>query len=92
MKHAGICEMCGHYVAVRQAAHILAEGRKTEANIMMLCPTCHVMFDTHVKPKIFKAMAKAGHNGLPESWRKSIYDQAAEASVKSIRAGSKKRA
>jgi hypothetical protein len=77
MKSAGICEMCGHHVAVRQKAHIMAEARKTDSNVLMLCPTCHIMFDTHVKPKVFKAIA-----GLPESWKKSIYEQAAEASAK----------
>lgn len=73
--------MCGHHVGVRQRAHILAEGKKTEGNVLMLCPTCHVMFDTHVKPKVFKAMMEAGLTDFPESWRKSIYEQAAEASA-----------
>ncbi len=79
---AGICEMCGHHVGVRQRAHIMAEGRKAQDNVLMLCPTCHIMFDTHVKPKIFKAMIDAGIKDMPESWKKSIYDQAAEASMK----------
>jgi len=77
----GICEMCGHYVSVRQKAHILAEGKKTGENLLMLCPSCHVMFDTHIKPKVFTALKKAGIN-LPISWEKSIYHQAAEASRK----------
>ena len=82
MESAGICEMCGNHVGLRQKAHILAEGKKTEKNVLMLCPTCHIMFDTHVKPKIFKAMIDSGFKRFPESWRKSIYDQAAEASAK----------
>ena len=77
----GLCEMCGHYVSVRQKAHILAEGKKTGENLMMLCPSCHIMFDTHIKPKVFTALKKAGIH-LPYSWEKSIYHQAAEASQK----------
>ena len=75
--------MCGHHVGLRQKAHILAEGKKTKDNILMLCPTCHIMFDTHIKPKIFKAMVGARRRSFPESWQKSIYEQAAEASAKS---------
>lgn len=56
MKYAGISGMCGHHVGVRQKAHILAEGKKTENHVLMLCSTCHIVFDTHVKPKVFKAM------------------------------------
>jgi hypothetical protein len=77
----GFCEMCGHYVSVRQKAHIVAEGKKTGENLLMLCPSCHIMFDTYIKPKIFTALKKAGIN-LPNSWEKSIYHQAAEASRK----------
>ena len=51
-------------------------------NVLMLCPTCHIMFDTHVKPKVFKAMMDAGLQDFPESWKKSIYEQAAEAAAK----------
>jgi len=84
MKTAGICEMCGHHVAVRQKAHILAEDKKIKDNVLMLCPTCHIMFDTHIKPKIFRAMVGAGVRDFPESWKKSIYIQAAEASAKAL--------
>jgi hypothetical protein len=90
MKSAGICEMCGHHVGVRQKAHILAEGKKTENNVLMLYPTCHIMFDTHVKPKVFKAMMEAGLQDFPESWRKSIYEQAAEASRNALQKNRKK--
>jgi len=76
-----ICEMCGHQVAILQKAHILAEGKKVEGNLLLLCPTCHIMFDTHLKPKIFKSLKDFGIN-LPESWEKSIYEQAAAASMK----------
>jgi len=77
--------MCGHHVGVRQKAHIMAEGGKTENNLLMLCPTCHIMFDTHVKPKVFKSMVDAGMKDFPESWKKSIYEQAAEASAKALK-------
>jgi len=77
---SGICEMCGHHVGVRQKAHIVAEQSKSGANLLLLCPTCHIMFDTHVKPKMFKALSKAGVKGIPKSWESSIYDQAAKAS------------
>lgn len=72
--------MCGHHVGVRQKAHIIAEGKKSGVNLLMLCPTCHIMFDTHVKPKIFEALSQAGVDGLPKSWEASIYEQAAKAS------------
>ncbi|TET44722.1 hypothetical protein E3J62_09520 [candidate division TA06 bacterium] len=76
----GTCEMCGHYVDVRQKAHIAAEGKKTGSNLLMLCPSCHVMFDTRLKPKIFKALKKLNVKNLPKSWKTSIYEQAAKAS------------
>jgi hypothetical protein len=43
MKFAGICEVFGHHVGVRRKAHTMAEGKKTENNVLMLCPTCHIM-------------------------------------------------
>ena len=79
-KTAGICEMCGHHVGVRQKAHIFAEGKKVGVNLLMICPSCHITFDTHLKPKIFKALVDAGVRGLPRSWESSIYEQAAKAS------------
>ena len=78
---SGTCEMCGYHCALRQRAHILAEGKKSGANLLSLCPTCHLMFDTHLKPKIFKALSQAGIRDLPESWRTSIYTQGAKASA-----------
>jgi hypothetical protein len=76
----GKCELCGHHVAIRQKAHIIAEGTKSSDNILLLCPTCHMMFDIHIKPKFFKSLSKAGAKGLPKSWKTSIYDQGFEAS------------
>lgn len=87
-RSAGICEMCGHHVGLRQKAHIVAEDKKGSMNVLMLCPTCHVMFDTHVKPKLFKALLRNGISGLPKSWETSIYEQAAKAS-KAARRGKK---
>ena len=79
-KSEGICELCGHYVGIRQKAHIVAEGKKRGNNLLMLCPTCHIMFDIHIKPKVHKALVEAGVKKLPESWKKSIYQQAADKS------------
>jgi len=76
----GLCDMCGHYVRIRQKAHIVAEGPKRGVNLLMLCPSCHIMFDTHIKPRVFEALKQAGVANLPISWEKSIYQQAAEAS------------
>jgi hypothetical protein len=66
-KTEGICEMSGHHVGVRQKAHIFAECKKVGVNLLMICPSCHIMFDTHLKPKIFKALVDAGVRGLPRS-------------------------
>jgi len=74
--------MCGHSVGIRQKAHILTEGRNDRANTLMLCPSCHIIFDTRVKPKLYQALVKGGVQNLPTSWKTSIYDQAAEASMK----------
>jgi hypothetical protein len=82
---AGVCELCGHYVGMRQKAHIVAEGKKTGNNLLMLCPTCHIMFDTHIKPKMYKALLEAGVRNLPVSWAQSIYQQAAEASARALK-------
>jgi predicted restriction endonuclease len=75
------CEMCGHQVAILQKAHILAEGKRAGGNLLLLCLTCHIMFDTRLKPKISKALNDFGIN-LPKSWETSIYEQAAAASMK----------
>ena len=85
---SGICEMCGHNVAIRQKAHIAAEGKKSGNNLLMLCPSCHIMFDTHLKPKVFKALAEHGIE-LPKSWKRSIYEQAAMASRAALKTKSK---
>jgi len=81
----GLCDMCGHYVSMRQKAHIVAEGNKSKENLLMLCPSCHVIFDTKLKPKLFKSLLKNGVRNLPDSWQISIYQQAANASMKTKR-------
>ena len=50
----GLCEMCGHYVKIRQKSHVIAEEKKAGDNLLMLCPSCHIMFDTLIKPKVYK--------------------------------------
>lgn len=41
----------------------------------MLCPTCHIMLGTHVKPKLYNALTSSGIE-LSEVWSKSIYEPA----------------
>ena len=52
-------------------------------NILMLCPSCHRMFDTRLKPRLYEALKMSGARKLPESWTKSIYYQAFEAALAS---------
>jgi len=80
------CEMCGNFVAIRQKAHIVAELDNSRENILMLCPTCHLIFDTRLKPRLYNALSRYNVNNLPESWKKSIYMQAYESSS-SVRKG-----
>ena len=75
------CEMCGKFVAIREKAHIVAEGGRGRINILMLCPSCHRMFDTRLKPRLYEALKVYGAKKLPESWTKSIYYQAYEAAL-----------
>ena len=77
------CEMCGKYVAIRQDSHIVSENGRARINILKLCPSCHVMFDTRLKPRLYEALKDSGAINLPKSWTKSIYHQAIEASLKS---------
>jgi len=77
------CEMCGNFVAIRQNSHIVAEEGRARVNILQLCPSCHMMFDTRLKPRLYEALKEAGAKNLPKSWTKSIYHQAFEASMKS---------
>ena len=84
------CEMCGNYVAIRQNAHVVAESGRARINMLKLCPSCHVMFDTRLKPRLYEALENAGVKNLPKSWQKSIYYQAFEASMKSPKRKTKK--
>ncbi len=83
---SGLCDMCGHQVAMRQRAHIVAEGPKKGANLMMLCPSCHLMFDTHLKPKMCKALRDYGVSGLPPSWEMSIFEVAGKKAAAAMKA------
>ena len=74
-KSSGICDMCGHQVMNRQRAHIVAEGKKSGPNLLMICPSCHVMFDTHIKPRLYTALRDWGVPELPPSWKQSLYEQ-----------------
>jgi len=76
------CEMCGNFVAIREKSHIVAEAGRGRVNILMLCPSCHRMFDTRLKPRLYEALKDFGSTRLPKSWTKSIYHQAFEASMK----------
>jgi hypothetical protein len=76
------CEMCGNFVAIRQDSHIVSEKGRARINILKLCPSCHVMFDTRLKPRLYEALKDAGAKNLPKSWTKSIYHQAIEAAMR----------
>jgi hypothetical protein len=77
--------MCGHHVAMRQKAHIVAESGNSATNLLLLCPSCHVIFDTQLKPKLFKALELAEVQHMPRSWKLSIYEQAAAESQRALR-------
>jgi hypothetical protein len=70
MKSAGICEMCAHHVGLRQKAHIVAEERDKDHNIVLLCPTCRIMFDTHLKPKVLRDFWKQDSRICPSHGRR----------------------
>jgi hypothetical protein len=61
------CEMCGSFVAIREKAHIVAGKGRGRVNILMLCPTCHRMLDTRLKPRLYEALKNYGTKNLPES-------------------------
>jgi len=82
----GCCEMCGHHVALRQKAHIVAENDKSSENILLLCPSCHVLFDHQLKPRLHRALTRAGVTGLPASWATSHYAQAGAAGWRRLQA------
>ena len=77
------CEMCGNFVAIRQDSHIVSENVRTRTNILKLCPSCHVMFDTRLKPRLYNALQAVGVTNLPKSWSTSIHNQAIESLLKS---------
>lgn len=83
-KSESICEMCGHFVAIRQKSHILNARNDIPDSLLMLRSSCHVMFDVQLKPKLYKALAASGIQ-LRELWAKSIYERAAVASALAAR-------
>ncbi len=62
------CEMCGRHVIMREAAHIVAEAGNARVNVLRLCPSCHRIFDSHLKRRIYKALKAYKVKGLPKSW------------------------
>ena len=76
------CEMCGRFVAIREKAHIVSEKNRARVNILMLCPSCHRMLDTRLKPRLYEALRNYGTKNIPQSWKDSIYHQAFEASLR----------
>lgn len=79
------CEMCGQYTMLREKAHVCSEGDNCRENILMLCVSCHRMLDVHLKPRLYIALENYGAKNLPTSWKKSIYQQAYDASAKARR-------
>jgi len=77
------CEMCGKYVAIRQDSHIVSENVRSRINILKLCPSCHVMLDHRLKPRLYKALQEFGVTNLPKSWSISFHHQAIEERSKS---------
>ncbi|MFC1579548.1 HNH endonuclease [Thermodesulfobacteriota bacterium] len=62
------CEMCGRHVMMREKAHIVAEAGDDMANLLWLCPSCHRVFDRHLKLRLFDALKAYKVKGLPKSW------------------------
>jgi hypothetical protein len=52
------CEICGR--SQTQKAHIVAGRRADAQNVLALCPSCHVVFDTVLKPKLDGSRFAAG--------------------------------
>ena len=68
------CEWCGRRIPSLpnqglEQAHIFADehGPQHGWNVFSLCPTCHIIFDEVIKPKLRKAFANAvgGFNDPP---------------------------
>lgn len=78
--------MCGHFVAIRQKTRIVAERDKADPNILLTLPLLSVHARHAAEAKLLWALREYRASGLPESWEKSIYDQAAEASARAKRA------
>lgn len=66
--------MCGNYIAMRQKSHIFAGRNDIKENFLPLCHTCHIIMDTHLKAKLYKALtsSRIEHS---EIFLKSIYER-----------------
>ena len=62
------CEMCGRHVIMREAAHIVAEAGNARVNVLQLCPSCHRIFDRHLKRRLYMALKAYKVKGISKSW------------------------
>ena len=73
------CVMCGACYPFPEAAHIIdktewrtsTDGCDRQVNGIPLCPSCHRIFEEHLRPYLFEALEAFGAKGLPESWKQS---------------------
>ena len=72
------CVMCGITYPAPQAAHIVDEkewklrhGGDKQLNGMPLCPNCHWVFESILRPRLYQALHAFGTKDLPESWKKN---------------------
>jgi len=64
------CVWCGWQSARRHACHIIDEGQDKDWNAISLCPNCHEVFESTIRPMLYKALKEYGATGLPVSWSK----------------------
>jgi hypothetical protein len=64
------CAWCGWKSARRHACHIIDEAPEREWNAISLCPNCHEIFESTIRPMLYKALKEHGATGLPASWSK----------------------
>jgi hypothetical protein len=72
------CVMCGITYPAPQAAHIIDEkewkgrhGGDKQINGIPLCPNCHWVFESILRPKLYVALDAFGTRDLPQSWKKN---------------------
>ena len=59
----GLCQLCGHHVAIRQRAHIVAEAGRTPANLPMLCRLCRARHNLHLSVRFFAVVSPPRASG-----------------------------